>query len=121
MALPRTVQGREYDRFFNTSKGNVAVRVGEEATSNNLLAQEITTVGTSSVALTFPEGTTSFTLFHQHDTAKLYFGDSSVSSSGYPYLEKNDSLSLEVKDTIELFAISDTASTEVFILGEVKE
>ena len=88
---------------------------------NNALNQELNTIGTTAKELVFPTGGTTFILFHQHDTAKLYFGDSSVSSSGYPFLEKNDSLSLEVKETIELYAIADTAGVEVFTLGEVKE
>ena len=102
MSLPRTREGREYDKFEQNSKNKVAVRTIETTKNVNALSQELTTVGTSAVVLVFPAGATSFTLFHQHATAKLYFGDSSVSSSGYPYLEQNDCLTLNVKDSIEL-------------------
>lgn len=117
----RHIKDNSKDVFDRNSKSEVVVRTIETTKNVNTLSQEITTVGTSSVALTFPIGATSFSIFHQHATAKVYFGDSDVSTSGYPYLEQNDSLSLDVKDSIELYAISDTAGVEVFILGEVKE
>ena len=87
----------------------------------NSISQELTVIGTSSSVLTLPEGATNFIIFHQTDDAKLYFGDSSVTTTDYPYLEKNDSISLALIYSPEIYCISDTAGVNVFVVSEVRE
>jgi hypothetical protein len=122
MVLQRHINTLEREAFDLNSKNQVAKRVINTTRNVNALAQENTSVGTDSVALTFPAGAINFIVFHQHATAKVYFGDVDVeASTSYPYLENGDTLALDVKDTIDLYAISDTAGVTVFVIGEVKE
>jgi len=97
----------------STKTGEINVILKPDQTKNTLkLIKQ--TVGTSAVALNLPEDIYSVSIYHQTDGTLVHFG-SSVVDTTYPTLAANDVLELEGDDDLNLFVLSDTASTPMFI------
>lgn len=121
MALPQTIEDREWLKFFSRD-GKWHVRTGDDHTGSSL-DTVVTTINTSPTRISTPEGSRDFLFMHRSENVTIYIGDSAVSVDENLDLEVGDVLevtSMGANDSNELYGIVSSGTAKIYVTGIIK-
>ena len=111
------VKDYEQKKFYKKG-GLVHVRVGDEATANDLSITQLTITTTASQVEFETSG--DYIIFHQTYGSKVYFGDEGVDTT-FPVLESNDTLEISCKSDLQLWLQAESGSITVYLMKAGRE
>lgn len=126
MALPKSIEDREYNKFLVDINGNTAINVINSdgsmgGSSTNLEGKGIIQVTTTATAIAFTGTTESIILTSGiSSTDVIYVGTSSVSSTGanaITFLDVGESLTIDYNDVTNTIYVVTASGTQYLFAG----